>query len=139
MQEDEATAVLQAFQRYSEAFQALDAHAVARYFHEPAFFVTPTGVEGLATNAAVEQAYARVMADMPTDYARTEFGPLSVHRLSDDLAMISGTGVWKTTANKDLMLFGMTYTLRLTGRTWRIAVAVIHAPEGALTHQCARG
>jgi hypothetical protein len=30
------------------------------------------------------------MADMPPDDIRTEFSPLSVHRLSDDLAMVSG-------------------------------------------------
>lgn len=72
------------------------------------------------------------MADMPPDYARTEFGPISVHRLADDLAMLSGGGVWKNAANEDLMPFGMTYTLRRTGQTWRIVVAAIHAPDGGL-------
>jgi hypothetical protein len=80
--------------------------------------------------AAVERAYARVMADMPPDYVRTEFGPLTVHRLSDDLAMVSGSGAWKNAANDDLMLFGMTYTLRRRGQDWRIVVAAIHAPDG---------
>src|SRR5262245_53429416 len=84
----------------------------------------------LSTIEAVEQTYARIMADMPPDYARTEFSPLSEHRLSDDLAMVSGGGVWKNAANEDLMPFGMTYTLRRSGQTWRIVVAAIHAPDG---------
>src|SRR5262245_8503311 len=123
---------LRSFQLYTQAFQALDARAVAQFFHEPAFFITPGDVHALPTTAAVEQMYARVMADLPPDYARTEFGPISVHRLADDLAMVSGAGVWKNAANDDLMPFGMTYTLRRTGNTWRIVVAAIHAPDGGI-------
>jgi uncharacterized protein (TIGR02246 family) len=132
MQQTETTEVLEAFQRYTRAFQALDARAVAQHFHEPAFFITPKDVRALPTRAAVEQTYAQVMADMPSDYARTEFGPVSVHRLGDDLAMVSGSGTWKNTADQDFMPFGMTYTLRRHEQTWRIVVAAIHAPDGAL-------
>ena len=124
--------VLQSFQLYTQAFQALDARAVAQFFHEPAIFITPGDVRALQTTAAVEQAYAKVMAEMPPDYARTAFGPLSVHRLADDLAMVSGAGAWKNAANDDLMPFGMTYTMRRTGQTWRIVVAAIHAPDGGV-------
>src|SRR5262245_13461074 len=124
--------VLRTFHLYTQAFQALDARAVAQHFHEPAFFIAPGDVRALPTIAAVEQAYAKVMADMPPDYARTEFGPMSVHRLGGDLAMVSGAGVWKNAANEDLMPFGMTYTLRRTGQTWRIVVVAIHAPDGGV-------
>ena len=134
MPQDETSGALAAFRRYTQAFHALDAAAVAQHFHEPAFFITPKEVVGLPTMAAVEQTYARVMADMPPDYARTEFSPLTVHRLSDDLAMVSGSGAWKNAANEDLMPFGMTYTLRRTGQTWRIVVVAIHAPDGGPGH-----
>jgi len=130
MKHNDDSGVLEAFGRYTQAFQALDARAVARLFHEPAFFITPKDVVSLPTAEAVEQTYARVMADMPPDYVRTEFSPLSEHRLSDDLAMVSGSGVWKNAANEDLMPFGMTYTLRRSGQSWRIVVAAIHAPDG---------
>jgi ketosteroid isomerase-like protein len=130
MQSQLTSEVLEAFQRYTRAFQALDARAVARHFHEPALFITPRDIRALPTTAAVEQAYAEVMADLPPEYARTDFGPLSVHRLADDLAMVSGSGSWKDAANTDLMPFGMTYTLRRTGQAWRIVVAAIHAPDG---------
>jgi ketosteroid isomerase-like protein len=130
MQHNEDGGVLEAFGKYTEAFQKLDAHAVAQHFHEPAFFITPREVVCLPTLETVERTYARVMADMPPDYVRTEFSPLSVHRLSDDLTMVSGSGAWKNAANDDLMPFGMTYTLRRIGQTWRIIVAAIHAPDG---------
>ena len=130
MQHKEDSEVLEAFRHYTQAFQALDARAVAEHFHEPAFFITPREVVSLPTIETVEHAYARVMADMPPDYVRTEFSPLSVHRLSDDLTMVSGSGAWKNAANEDLMPFGMTYTLRRIGQTWRIVVAAIHAADG---------
>jgi hypothetical protein len=66
----------------------------------------------------------------PSEDVRTEFSPLSLHRLSDDLAMVSGSGAWKNATNDDLLPFGMTYTLRRSGQTWRIVVAAIHAPDG---------
>jgi hypothetical protein len=56
----------------------------------------------LATIETVEHTYARVMADMPPNYVRPEFSPLSVHRLSDDLAMVSGSAAWKNAANDNL-------------------------------------
>jgi ketosteroid isomerase-like protein len=130
MPHDETSGALEAFRRYTQAFQALDAGAVAQHFHEPAFFITPREVLALPTVEAVEQMYTRVMADMPPDYARTEFSPLSERRLSGDLAMVSGGGVWKNAANEDLMPFGMTYTLRRSGQTWRIVVTVIHERDG---------
>jgi hypothetical protein len=55
---------------------------------------------------------------------------ISAPRLSDDLTMVNGSGAWKNAANDDLMPFGMTYTLRCIGQTWRIVVAAIHAPDG---------
>ena len=132
MSEDETGSALDAFRQYTCAcaFHALDATAVARHFHEPALFITPKDVVALPTIAAVERTYAQVMAEMPADYARTEFSALSEHRLGDDLVMVSGSGVWKNDANEGLMPFGMTYTLRRAGQTWRIVVATIHAPDG---------
>ncbi len=130
MAHHDMSGVVDAFRRYTQAFQALDAAAVARHFHEPAFFITTGEARALPTIAAVEDVYARVMAGMPADYARTEFGPLAEHWLGDDLAMVSGSGSWKNRAGEDMMPFGMTYTLRRVDGTWRIVVAAIHAPDG---------
>jgi ketosteroid isomerase-like protein len=130
MPHDETSGAREAFQRYTQAFQKLDAGAAARHFYEPALFITPQDVQALPTIEAVERHYTRVMAGMPPDFARTEFSPLSEHRLSDDLVMISCRAIWKNAANEDLLAFGMTFTLRRRDDGWRIAVAIIHAPDG---------
>jgi ketosteroid isomerase-like protein len=119
-----------AFRRYAQAFQSLDPRAVARHFNEPALLIMPQGVLALSTAADVEQAYARIMADLPAlGYARTEFASLAERQLSDDLALVTGSGVWKKATGEAFMPFGMTYTLRRSADTWRIVVAAIHDPD----------
>jgi hypothetical protein len=65
MPHDETSGALEAFRKYTQAFRALDARAVAQHFHEPAFFITPGDVLALPTVEAVEQTHRQVMADMP--------------------------------------------------------------------------
>lgn len=130
MQDDRISGALDVFHGYAAAFQSLDASAVARFFHEPAFFVTPNETLALLTQADVEATYARVMQALPPDYVRTEFAAADVHRLGDDLAMVSGHGAWKNTDDGDMMPFGMSYTLRHVDGAWRIVTAMIYAPDG---------
>jgi hypothetical protein len=89
--------------------------------------IAPKEVTPLPNASAVEQTYARIMGEMPADYARTEFRGLFERRLGDDLAIVTGNGSWKNASNDDIMPFGMTYTLRRSGDTWLIVVAAIHA------------
>jgi ketosteroid isomerase-like protein len=117
------------FRRYAQAFQALDPQAVAKCFNEPAVLISPDNVTALPTAAAVKQAYAQVMADLPAKgYARTEFSPLAERQLSADVVTLSGTGRWQTATGEELSRFGLTYTLRRTNEGWRIVVAIIHDP-----------
>jgi ketosteroid isomerase-like protein len=118
---------LAAFNLYTQAFGALDAKAVSRYFHEPAMLVTPKDVIPLPTAAVVEQMYAGIMRDMPRDYVRTEFRNLTERSLGDGVALVTGDGSWKNAANDDIMPFGMTYTLKRSGDSWLIVAGVIHA------------
>jgi hypothetical protein len=128
----QSTDVLAAFTAYTSAFQALDPRSVSSHFHEPAVMITPRDVLALPSASSVEEAYARIMHDLPPDYARTHFGPLVVRRLSDDLAQVVGAGTWKDGKDRDLMPFGLTYTLRLVGSRWLIVVAAIHAADAGV-------
>jgi ketosteroid isomerase-like protein len=115
------------FRHYAQAFQSLDPNAVARHFHEPSLLITPQGVFALATAGDVERAYERIMADMPArGYAGTEFSSLDERQLSDDLAVVTGTGTWKKATGEPFMPFGLTYTLRRAEGAWRIVVAAIY-------------
>ena len=92
--------------------------------------ITPRGVNALPNAAAVEQAYARIMAELPAQrYARTEFSPIEERELGDDLTVLTGSGTWVDTSGKKFMPFGMTYTLRRTGQKWRIVSAMIHGAD----------
>ena len=118
---------LETFRRYAQAFQSLDPVAVARHFHIPSLMITPQGVLAFASGADVEQAYGRVMADLPArGYAGTEFSELVERKLGDDLAAVTGGGAWKTATGEEFSPFGMTYMFRRAGDTWRIVLAAIH-------------
>jgi hypothetical protein len=52
---------------------------------------------------------------------------LDARQLSDDLAIVTGTGVWKRPTGEAFAPFGMTYTLRRAGGAWRIVVAAIYS------------
>jgi ketosteroid isomerase-like protein len=130
MVRDESRGALDSFRSYAQAFQSLDANAAARHFHEPALLITPYEVAALRTIAEAEQAYARIMADLPArGYAGTEFSTLDARQLSDDLAIVTGTGVWKRSTGEAFAPFGMTYTLRRAGGAWRIVVAAIYSND----------
>jgi ketosteroid isomerase-like protein len=129
------SAAMEAFEKYAESFQSLDPKAIPAHFHEPALIVTPKGVQSLPDAAAVERAYARIMAELPKqNYARTEFTRLREQRLGDDLVMITGWGTWVDHAGKGIMPFGLTYTLRHTKDGWKIVLALIHGAEAYQPH-----
>jgi hypothetical protein len=70
------------------------------------------------------------MAPLPgLGYARTELSPLREERLGDDLAEVSGTGVWTASSGEELRRFGMTCMLRRDAGTWRFAVLAVHDTE----------
>src|SRR5215510_15069380 len=101
-----ADTAIEAFRRYTEAFQTLDPRAIAPYFHEPALMLTPDEVVALPSGAAVEQMYKRVMADLPArGYAWTEFSGLAERRLSQDVSIVTGVGIWKRASGEDLQSF----------------------------------
>jgi ketosteroid isomerase-like protein len=130
MNDTKRSPVLDAFQSYTRAFQSLDPKTTAASFHEPALMITPRGVEVLPDRAAVEWSYARIMAELPAmQYAGTKFKQVDERRLGDDLAQVTGSGTWVDQRGQEFMPFGMTYTLRKIGQTWRIVVAVIHSAE----------
>jgi hypothetical protein len=127
MNETNRETALTAFERYSQAFQTLDAQAVPPHFGAPALMIVPHATLALPDAAAVARAYAPVMADASAKgYARTDFFELSERRLSDDLAVVTGSGAWLDRSGRKLSSFGLSYTFRLVDGAWRIVVALIH-------------
>jgi ketosteroid isomerase-like protein len=123
-------AVIEAFQRYARAFQTLDPSAVVSSFHQPALMISPRGVVALPDPAAIERTYQGVMAELvKSAYARTDFRNLTERQLSDELAVVTGSGAWIDQAGKQFSTFGVSYTFRLVKQQWRIVVAIIHEAD----------
>jgi len=136
MSNDKQGEAIGAFMRYVEVFERLNPQALASFYSEPALMISPAGIASLSTSASVEQFFDSVMADLKAQgYARSEFHRLAEHYLSNELALVSGVGVWKKASGEQLRRFGLTYTLRRTHQSWRIIVATIHDEDSALFFQ----
>ena len=57
---------------------------------------------------------------------------LHVRQMSGDTAFVSVSRVRYAADGRELERLGETYTLRRTERGWKIAVAMIHAPDTIL-------
>jgi ketosteroid isomerase-like protein len=124
-----ATDGVGAFQQYVRAFEALDPDAILPFYDEPCLSISPQGSVPLLTHADVKQFFQPLMADLRKQgYAASEFPQLRGTLLSQTLTLVSGNGVWRKRGGEELRRFGLTYLLRRTDRSWRIAVAAIHDP-----------
>ena len=133
MGEGAAEAAVAAFRRYARTFETLNPQAVAPFFNQPALLISPQGIVALPTAADVAGFFTPLMDGLRAQaYTTSEFPRLAGHRLGDDLALVSGVGIWKTAAGAELRRFGLTYTLVRGGGSWKIAVAAVHDPDAAL-------
>jgi hypothetical protein len=127
---DNAHEACEAFIKYTQAFQSLDPKAVGQHFHVPAIMATEQNVQVFNSAADVERAYGQVMAELPAiGYAKSEFSNLRVRQLSENMAIVTAVCIWKKADGQELQRFGVTYTLRRTGGTWKNLCALIHAPQ----------
>ncbi len=131
MKPSEAPDALEAFLKYTQAFQTLDPAAPVSHFHQPALMATPEGIRVLSTASDVAEAYQRLMRMLQgTDYAHSDFVNLTSRRLSETLAIVSGGCIWKKKNGEDMQRFGITYTFTLSKGGWKILSALIHDPAG---------
>lgn len=130
----EGDALVQAFIDYVQAFQTLDPAAVVAYCDVPCVMITRETTLVMATPAATEALFARLMDGLRArGYARSELTDLRVKQVADGLAFVSVSRARYRTDGTEMERLGETYTLRLTGQGWKIAAAVVHAPGLALT------
>lgn len=119
---------LETFKQYTEAFRALDAHEVARFFHTPALMLTPRGDFAFHGPDDVARVYGQIMADAKQQgYATTVFDRIDEHPFGEGLASIRGAGRWESARGEVLSRFEISYVLKLFDTGWRIALASIQA------------
>ena len=129
----EEEAITQTFSNYVQTFQRLNPRAVLSYFHVPCMFIPPQGVRVLATAADVEALLTQVMEGLKArNYARSELMDRHVKQMNENTALVSVSRIRYATDGQELERVGETYTLRRTEAGWKIAVAMIHDPDGVL-------
>jgi len=129
----EEEAITRTFGNYVRTFQRLNPGAVLPYFHVPCMFIPPQGVRVLATAADVEALLTQVMEGLKArNYARSELMDRHVKQMNENTALVSVSRIRYATDGQELERVGETYTLRRTEAGWKIAVAMIHDPDGVL-------
>ncbi len=124
---------LESIRAYFRAFATLEPAAVVPYYHQPTLLLSPPALTVLATAEQIEGVFIQLMTDLRRrGYARTEFASLVERRLSATLALVSAVAAWQKADGTELRRFGITYTLVRSDDAWKIAVAAVHDPEGAL-------
>jgi len=121
-----------AFRAYMRAFETLDPEAALPFYHLPSIFVSSQGVFAVPDEQTARALMSQFMGQLRSQsYQRTEVVGLTVWRLSPDLASCSGVFVRFDTQNDEIARLGFTYTLR-HAQSWKIAVAIVHAPQPEL-------
>lgn len=126
-------AISRTFASYVEAFQTLDANAVAAYCHVPCMLVAPQGVQVMATVAEVSAMFGRMMAGLEArGYARSKLEELHVEPMSEAAAVVSVSRTRQGAQGQDLERVGETYVLRRADAGWKIVMALMHDADVTL-------
>ena len=101
--------------------------------HEPSLLISPLGVTGAPTGAAVVQAFTPPMQALRArGYGRSELTMLNLQQLSATATWASGVAVRYKADGAELERAGVTYVLNKSGGEWKIAVTILHDADGAL-------
>lgn len=126
----DAETITATFATYVDAFQTLNPDAALPYCHVPCMFLSPQGVQVMATATEVHALFTRVMTGLKArGYTRSEITDLHVQQMSEDIAFLSVSRVRYKTDGQELERLGETYTVRKTADGWKIVVATMHAPQ----------
>jgi ketosteroid isomerase-like protein len=135
MQTSEETDEIDRFvERWLRTYADGDAAETLRFYHCPLLAIFPDRMEWLGTEAEIEALLSELRIDVPDcDPADCGIESLSVHRLTDADALVSGS--WVRTDASGATTDRVTFTdlLHRTDDGWKIAVAVAHPPENVLT------
>jgi ketosteroid isomerase-like protein len=126
------TAVRQMLDEYYRAFSTLSIQAILPYLNEPALLIGPLGVIPLPTPSAIEPIFGPVMESLRTrGYGRSELGSQETRMLGAHSAFATGIAIRYKSDGEEMERAGITYLLRKTNDTWRIAVMVLHGAPTA--------
>jgi hypothetical protein len=124
-----------AFTAYIKAFETLDPEVAVPFYHVPALFVAPQGVFAAPDANAARALLTQYMDQLRSQsYRRTDVHGLKVSPLSSGLANCSGVFVRFNASGAEIARLGFTYTMRESGGSWKIVVAIVHDPVARYYH-----
>ena len=130
---DGEDAIRQTLQAYEQAWSRHDAHAVARFYFEPAMRVSKAGPVVRPTQTDQENffdGYLRGMVGRGFD--RSEWESLEVRLLDAQTGLASGITVRYRADGSVLERVAVTYQLWSTEKGWKIFLSATHAPDSVL-------
>ncbi len=124
---DATQTILNTFESYAKTFETLNPLAVAPFYHYPALLISLPKVATLNNQVEGILKLSIVMLELKLrgyDHAYTE--SLSVRRLDENLAIVSGIVIRYRKDNTELERFGLTYTLCRTDENWKIITGMLY-------------
>jgi hypothetical protein len=126
----EAEQITDAYAGYFRAFQTLEPDGIVPYFHLPCTMVTAGTVAVATTAAEVAGLFDGMMTRLRGHgYASTDLLDSRVRMLGDGLGQLTISAIRLRADGTELERIGATYLFRRAD-AWRIAVIVVHDPDG---------
>jgi hypothetical protein len=125
--QDNTNLFLQTFGAYAKDFETLKPEKVAPYFHPNATLMTSKEIAFMSNEREVKAVFKKLFDDLKLkDFKYSKMNSIQVKQLSDNQAIVSGSATRYKSDDKVLETFGLTYTLRQEGSTWKIIFGILH-------------
>lgn len=112
---------------YYNAFSRQELQCILSYFHEPAMVIAPSGVFVIPDSTALAATITRTLEDLRSrGYARSELIVEHLSALGEAAAFASGIAVRYKAEGQELERVRLSYLLRRTDASWKIAVMIFH-------------
>lgn len=132
--QDNTKAVLQAFGAYAAAFETLLPENVTPFFHPNATLMTAEVVAFMSNEADVKGVFQNLFYELKGKaFDHSKMNSIQVRQLSENQAIVSGSATRYNNEGKAFESFGLTYTLRHEGVSWKIIFGVLHEQVLLLT------
>lgn len=124
-------AVIRALLDYYAAFNTLDVPAVLPYFHEPSLLIGPQGAFAAPTYDHLTPVLVTVIDSLRVrGFGRSELTIRRVEPLSASTNLVTGVAIRYRVDGQELERVGVTYVLQSADNRWKIAVVIVHEPNG---------
>jgi len=130
---DEYNAISDLFEEIAAAFSGLDLKRFRSCFHLPCVMITPQRVASASSEGEFDSLFTSIMDSLKArGFARSEWVEKHVKLQSNSAATASVLWIRFKKDGSELERLGATYALYKSNANWKIAMVMVHDPEGVL-------